>query len=257
VPITGGVSEGGTGAYHLFENVINSIVPFKTAGKHRVKLAVDSEGYVFDYIEVKPVITVLEPNGGEVYRVGDTMTIRWETDEYYVGDVHVQISIDTGKTWPDLTKLTKGISCKNYDKTCWENFRWKISDSIYGVSTANEKVRVKIRKYGDNLGIFDVSDNVFTILPSVGAHNSVSGKADETFRMHRGGSRVEFQLPSGDGIYTITLHTLFGRKICSARVEGKKRCYLDLSQYPSGPYLISVTSTRGVRFNKYIVSAGK
>lgn len=45
-----------------------------------------------------PSVTIISPNGGEVWHIGDKIIIRW-TSVNYTDNIYVQLSYDSGKTW--------------------------------------------------------------------------------------------------------------------------------------------------------------
>src|SRR5690606_17697335 len=48
-------------------------------------------------------IALQHPNGGESFRVGDTLRVRWQTDGL-ITSVGIQISPDSGKSWIPVTR---------------------------------------------------------------------------------------------------------------------------------------------------------
>lgn len=91
-----------------------------------------------------PYITVVEPNGGETWRVKKTRTIRWNSS-LVTGDVKIELSRNGGATWEVLFASTPNDGSQN----------WKVS----GPTTAEAKIRVS----GKNEAVFDTSDGVFRI----------------------------------------------------------------------------------------------
>jgi len=52
---------------------------------------------------IGPTLALLEPNGDTVYHTGDTISIRWEALNYSITSVVIQLSVDGGDEFPDLT----------------------------------------------------------------------------------------------------------------------------------------------------------
>ena len=66
--------------------------------------AADTSDAAFTII-IPPSITVTSPNGGEVWRIGESETITWESVKIN-GDVKIEISRDGGQTWSSITDAT-------------------------------------------------------------------------------------------------------------------------------------------------------
>jgi len=99
-----------------------------------------------------PVVTVVRPNGGEVFYVGSEDTIRWvATDNVGVDSVSIYYSTDGGASFPD-TIATGEVNDSTYV--------WTVP------GTLSETCRVKVVAYdaAANEGS-DVSDGDFTIAP--------------------------------------------------------------------------------------------
>jgi hypothetical protein len=75
-------------------------------------------------------LTVLAPNGGETFHVGDTMYVRWSADTTRVGAVNIEISFDAGNGW---NLLTSSHSVYVTDST-WGDYRWVVPESLATVS---------------------------------------------------------------------------------------------------------------------------
>ncbi|MBD3243433.1 MAG: hypothetical protein GF331_22780 [Chitinivibrionales bacterium] len=113
-------------------------------------------------------ITVLEPNGGETYAVGDTMHIRWEADQS-TPLVMLEMSVDAGETWYGV--YTAGMSVTSDD---WGDYAWVISDSLTdvndAVSTVSADCMIRVRNYVDQV-TNDVSDGVFSVVTEAGVRD--------------------------------------------------------------------------------------
>ncbi len=94
----------------------------------------------------KPSITVISPNGGEVWEWDVTQTITWQT-QGTINMVDIEYSTDNGATWYEvMTVLNTG----SYD---WLVPNWAISDQCL--------VRVNS---ASNPSVFDTSDSTFSII---------------------------------------------------------------------------------------------
>lgn len=92
---------------------------------------------------ILPTITVLSPNGGENWIVGNTYAITWESTG--IDDVKLEYTTDNGSNWTIITiTASDGM------------YEWTIPDN----PSVNCKIRVSD---SDNPNVFDESDNTFTI----------------------------------------------------------------------------------------------
>lgn len=107
-------------------------------------------------------IAVTEPNGGQVYAIGDTMHVRWTADTLLTPMVMIEVTVDDGDSWFGV--YTQGIDPYN---PWWGHYTWVIPDTVRSArrsaSTVSGMVRMRIRNYVDQV-TNDVSDTTFTIL---------------------------------------------------------------------------------------------
>ena len=92
-----------------------------------------------------PNVTVISPNGGENWTVGESRTIQWSSSGVS-GDVRIELSRDGGSSWETLFSSTANDGSQS----------WTVS----GAESSN--CRVKIISLGDP-SIFDISNSSFTI----------------------------------------------------------------------------------------------
>jgi hypothetical protein len=111
-------------------------------------------------------ILLTSPKGGESFRVGDSLRVKWKLCNAGVSEIDAVdpiLSPDSGKTWCFM----KVNSIPRGDKT-FGNYAWKIPDSIqfqgqWFPLKNNSKCRVKVEQYSP-LSDSQVSiGNVFTI----------------------------------------------------------------------------------------------
>lgn len=123
-------------------------------------------------------ITVLSPNGGETYTVGDTMHIRWEADET-TPLVMLEMSVDDGETWYGV--YTSGISVTSEN---WGDYVWTVPDSLSdaggSVSIVSTRCLIRVRNYIDQV-TNDISDGAFTVVAGAGVRDGALPRA-----LHRG-----------------------------------------------------------------------
>ncbi len=129
-------------------------------------------------------ITVLSPNGGETYTVGDTMHIRWEADET-TPLVMLEMSVDDGETWYGV--YTSGISVTSEN---WGDYLWTIPDSLSdaggSVSIVSTRCLIRVRNYIDQV-TDDISDKVFQVVAGAGVRDGALPRAfhRDAQRFHR------------------------------------------------------------------------
>ncbi|MBI3194141.1 MAG: T9SS type A sorting domain-containing protein, partial [Ignavibacteriae bacterium] len=92
-------------------------------------------------------ITVLVPNGNEIWRVGQTYTMSWS--KVKVASVKVEYTIDSGRTWNVITSSTAATDTS-----------WTIPDLPSGVTLRSARVRISSVT---NSAVNDESDAQFII----------------------------------------------------------------------------------------------
>ena len=93
-------------------------------------------------------ITLLEPNGGEVFNVSDNINIIWNVKKIYDQTINLFYSINSGKDW-SILKLNAMNSGKS---------SWKIPYDIKSSNFCKIKVQSTL-----NADVFDITDGLFTI----------------------------------------------------------------------------------------------
>jgi hypothetical protein len=94
-------------------------------------------------------IALLTPAGGETYKVGQSVTIRWKEDASKLSGVMPLVSKDSGKTWSQplstgsLATDAQGIGCHTWT--------WVIDSAktLDAGTSSNSKVMFRIRDYND------------------------------------------------------------------------------------------------------------
>ncbi len=106
-------------------------------------------------------ITLLEPDGGETYHVGDTMRIRWLADLQRISSGLLQISFNDGETYYAIN-TDSAIAPSD---PAWGDYPWVIPDSIVDgrnmVSTVSSQCRVMVSDY--QITMSDASRETFSI----------------------------------------------------------------------------------------------
>jgi parallel beta-helix repeat protein len=101
-----------------------------------------------------PEVTLISPNGGEYFNIGDTENIRWEaTDNVGISSQHLYYSEDEGNNWEEI-EIEGAIQQPNGEYV----YSWEIP-AIF-----SDKCRIKVETYdfAENRGE-DISDYNFTI----------------------------------------------------------------------------------------------
>ena len=91
-----------------------------------------------------PILTVVDPIGGEFIPIGFEYMISWDTIGE-TGNIIIQYSLDNGSTWNDIDTV---------DNT--GNYQWLVPN------VTSEQCLIYIADE-DNMTVYDVSDEVFTI----------------------------------------------------------------------------------------------
>jgi len=129
-------------------------IPYAPATNCRVKVTDASNAGVFDMSDsdftiARPVITVREPNGGEVWTVGEKRALHWDWEGDF-DNVTLEYSTDGGGTWTVITSSTPNDG----------SYSWRAPN----ISSPNCKV--KVSNTGD-ANSYDISDGNFTITTSL------------------------------------------------------------------------------------------
>jgi hypothetical protein len=85
-------------------------------------------GMVVATMAQQATVTLLEPNGGQVYHVGDTVTVRWTADTT-VPQVNIQITLDGGDHWVSLFRSPVSPGGPGWSSTIGDT-SWVVPDSL-------------------------------------------------------------------------------------------------------------------------------
>jgi YVTN family beta-propeller protein len=128
-------------------------------------------------------IIVTAPNGGESWAVGSLQEITW-TSTGEINNVFIEYSTDNGFTWKVIVRTTPNTG----------SFDW----TIPGTDTVSDECLVRVTANDDDLDPkpSDVSDNLFSIVPSTGAFRVTSPNGGEEWEV--GSTRSITWTNSGD-----------------------------------------------------------
>jgi hypothetical protein len=97
------------------------------------------------------LITLTSPKGGETFKVGETVHIKWtvKVDDKAPNAVDPQVSLDTGKTWLNLRQSIPDNSAM------WGDFPWLVDSvkhtSLQKIPLAGKKVLLRVEQYSTSL----------------------------------------------------------------------------------------------------------
>ncbi len=179
-----------------------------------------------------PPVSLRSPNGGESFKVGDTLAIRWLTDSS-ITSCGIQISVDSGAKWLPITRR-KSVGTADKD---WQDFRWAIPDTMDGVSLVSQAALISVYDYfGTDR---DRSDKPFRIEAAVPVRNPAlpgSGAA----RVRISGGRLWVDLP-GQGPRTLELIDMQGTRAWKGSASAPGRSDHDLRHLKAGVYHLIVS----------------
>lgn len=177
-----------------------------------------------------PPVSLAYPNGGESFRVGDTLSIRWSTDEG-ITSCGIKISVDSGATWMPITRRRSvGLSDKD-----WRDFRWAIPDTMDGVSLVSSRALISVYDYfGTDR---DQSDKPFRIETATRLRPGPSGAAPGLSWARLEGSTLRFEL-RGRGPWDLKVVDAGGRVARALRAETAGTHAVGLAGLAPGVYRI-------------------
>jgi hypothetical protein len=179
------------------------------------------------------------PAGGETFRVGDTLRVKWVTDGF-ISSAGIQFSPDSGRSWIPVTRR----SSVNLGQPDWGDYPWVIPDSLDGVSLVTERAVLSVYDYfGTDR---DRTDRAFSILPAAEVSVRPGPVRDGDITLERAaGGRLALGLPY-PGRYRVALVDPRGRLALRTEVAGPGQVLLPVSGLPRGIYRLAVEGP-GVR----------
>ncbi|MEK7542152.1 MAG: PKD domain-containing protein [Patescibacteria group bacterium] len=114
----------------------------------------------------KPSITVLSPNSGEKWMIGNTYEIKWTRSNLPIGEYNPRIDLYRGgsyygniKTW----SVVEGLKQQIFTETSL----WKVGDIAGGVSGGSDyQIYIIFNSTDGRRGFHDISDGYFSIVDS-------------------------------------------------------------------------------------------
>lgn len=179
-----------------------------------------------------PPVSLTAPNGGETFQVGDTLVIRWETDEA-ITSCGISVSVDSGARWLPITRL-RSVGTSDPD---WQAFRWVIPDSLDGQPMPGGRAMITVYDYfGSDR---DRSDKAFAIQGrQVSARRAAAARAPGAAVLAGGILRID--LDGMPGAWRAELGDLSGRSLGAWTLDGARRHRLSPGPLPRGLYRLTL-----------------
>jgi hypothetical protein len=170
-------------------------------------------------VKTKP-LTVMRPNGWEIYTVGDTISISWISE--CIADVSIKLSYNNGLTWNSIIDSTANSG----------DYTWVVS-----AADSTDQCLIKITDYSDSTKS-DVSNNTFTIDLVSSIENPISNEYPKEYLLAQNypnpfnpSTKISWQVPVGSW-QTLKIYDVLGNEIITLVDEYK----------PAGNYEIEFNS---------------
>ncbi|MBN1559525.1 T9SS type A sorting domain-containing protein [candidate division KSB1 bacterium] len=194
------------------------------SNQYRVKISSVSDATVYDYSDnyftikpkANPTITVISPNGGEIWEIGSAQQIRWSSANH---SANVKIELYKGLS------LHQTISSSTTDDGL---HTWTIPSL-----EENTNYRIKITSTA-NSAVYDFSDNYFTIRKPAEIPPITPVATSPQY------PNSEFWLDINVGSAAKTVSNL---KIVSFELSYTNTAIIDYSSYENGTFLTGSTAT--------------
>jgi hypothetical protein len=173
-------------------------------------------------------ISVLSPNGGEVWGMGTEQFITWSSID--IIDVKIEFSSNNGASWELVNESVPSTGI----------YSWNVPDvhTIQGV--------IKISDVTDE-DVFDISDGVFTIEPVTGMEDENNKLIPDKYILSQNHpnpfnptTKIKYALPD-PGLVTIRVYDVLGNEVAilvnERMEEGRYEATLDASSLSSGVYI--------------------
>lgn len=147
------VVPGYSGTAHPIANYVTESIVIELS---RIDTAADTNGTPCPFeCPAASEITLLCPNGGETYSVGDIVQVKWCYGSGFTdAGVVIKASTDGGRIWSDP------MGAGQIDKPN-NTFRWVVSEKEVGT-----EILLQVEGYNDNT-LFDRTDSSYTVLPNL------------------------------------------------------------------------------------------
>jgi hypothetical protein len=199
-------------------------------------------------------LEVLSPKGGDLFRVGDTMRIRWAAVDSLVCCVDLYLSNPRGGRFripPD--------HCMEPGANGWEERAWVISDTIESANGDGERVPAAddewtliVEDYCDGHA---ESDGFFTIVPAAAiARTAVTSSSDGGLRVGSVSANRIAVTVGHDGPHAVALYRLNGTRVTHRGGTGPAGYTIDKRGLSTGVYFIRITAA-GTTLTRHVTIA--
>jgi hypothetical protein len=189
----------------------------------------DQSNNVFTILGSGSAITVISPNGNEIWQVGFPYYIIWNSIN--VSNVRIDYSIDNGFSWILITYSTPA------------------STGYYSWIVPNTPSMACIMKVSDasNSALFDVSNADFTISPITGL-----GEPKSEIKLFPNPTSGNLKVVCDETIENVVVYNSLGAQVINKSVNNSE-LVVDLSQYSKGVYFLRLTIGEKVLIHKIIL----
>ncbi|MGD9200076.1 MAG: T9SS type A sorting domain-containing protein [Chitinispirillia bacterium] len=199
-----------------------------------------------------PVLTVLKPNGGEEYYMGDTVYILWKAaDESKISSVAIELSTNSGRTWNILNTFSIAP-----DDSAWGKYLWVVSDDLKYFNTRNsilsDSCKIKIRDY-QFPAYKDVSDSIFSIKDYKTVNNDKSRAHRKIFQIFQNRPYLFTVFIPHSQNFSINIVTPNGRSIYHKNGTGSCLYSFSREKLASGVYIVRAQADQKVIMKRLLL----
>ncbi len=195
-------------------------------------------------------ITVVSPNGGEYWFIGDQNEITWTSND--VDSVRIELNLDDGLLYSTITESTPSDGV----------FEWVVQ-----VPYTSWECRIKISDVNDST-VFDISDTTFVIdiFPSV--DDSTNSRIPESFALFQNypnpfnpTTKIKFEIPdqvrNDNHLVTLKVYDVLGNEIATLVNEEKSAGIYEVefkgTELPSGIYFYQLKAGNYIEIKKMVL----
>ena len=240
--------------FPAYNDYYNWTVPNTPSNQCKVKITsllnpntYDESDSTFSILNPKQ-ISVLKPNGGEIWMIDSTNNITWTSDS--VQYVSIKVSIDSGSTWLSITDSTLSSGL----------YAWLVN-----IPNTSSQCLVKITDLTDST-IYDTSDSLFTIERITEINNQKA--IISNFHLYQNHpnpfnpiTKIKFNIPNQSQIYnrlvTLKVYNILGREVATLVNEekpaGEDEVEFDGSDLPSGIYFYQLKAGDFIQTKKMVL----
>ncbi|MEM4325847.1 MAG: WD40 repeat domain-containing protein, partial [Candidatus Pacearchaeota archaeon] len=150
-------TDNGENWYLIVSNYASSIGSYtwttnKISNQYKIRISASNNPSVYDmndstfFVVSNKNIILIFPNGGEIFRAGSQQQIQWSSSN--ITNIKIEYTTDNGSSW---SLIANNIPA-NSGSLIW---------TVPNLSSSNCRIKISDT---DDPSIFDISDNVFTIL---------------------------------------------------------------------------------------------